>query len=66
MQKQAATIKDARTFLSTNAEGEGFRATAEEVYATRTKVEEMVQELLNDWQKGAHRYIPKVKEDYVI
>jgi hypothetical protein len=25
----------------------------------------MVQELLNDWQKGAHRYISEVKEDNV-
>ncbi len=32
----------------------------------RTTEEEMVQELLKDWQKGAHRYIPKVKEDNVI
>ncbi len=33
---------------------------------TRTKEEEMVQELLNSWQKGAHGYIPEVKEDNVI
>ncbi len=46
--------------------GGGFSATAEEIYATRTKEEEMVQELLKDWQKGAHGYIPKVKEDNVI
>jgi hypothetical protein len=65
-QIQAASIQDARTFPSATAEGEGFCATAEEVYATRTKEEEMVQELLNDWQKGAHEYIPEVKEDYVI
>ncbi len=26
----------------------------------------MVQELLKDWQKGAHGYIPEVKEDNVI
>jgi hypothetical protein len=43
-QIRAATIQDARTFLFTMAEGKGFRATAEEVYATRTKKEEMVQE----------------------
>jgi hypothetical protein len=47
-------------------EGEGFCATAEEVHATRTKEEEMVQELLSGWQKGAHGYIPEVKEDNVI
>jgi hypothetical protein len=66
VQIRAATIQDARTFLSTTVEGEGFRATAEEVYATRTKEEEMVQELLNDWHKGAHGSIPEVKEDNVI
>jgi hypothetical protein len=41
-QIQAATMHDARTFLSTSAEGEGFRATAEEVHGTMTKEEEMV------------------------
>ncbi len=39
---------------------------AEEVHATRTKEEEMVRELLNGWQKGAHGYIPKVKKDNII
>ncbi len=29
----------------------------------RTKEEEMMQELLKDWQKGSHGYIPEVKED---
>jgi hypothetical protein len=29
-------------------------------------LEEMVQELMNGWQKGAHGYIPEVKEDNVI
>jgi hypothetical protein len=68
MDKQiwAATMHDARTFLSTTAEGEGFCATAEEVHATRTKEKEMVWELLNGWQKGAHGYIPKVKDDNTI
>jgi hypothetical protein len=65
-QIQAATMQDARTFLSTTVEGEGIRATAEEVHATRTKEEEMMWELLNGWQKGAHGYIPEVKDDNVI
>jgi hypothetical protein len=46
-QIRASTMHNARTFLSTTAEGEGFRATTEEVHATRTKKEEMVWELLN-------------------
>jgi hypothetical protein len=65
-QIRAATMHDARPFLSTTAEGEGFCATAEEVHATRTKEEEMVRELLNGWQKGARRYIPELKDNNVI
>jgi hypothetical protein len=59
-------MHNARTFLSTSAKGEGFCATAEEVHATRTKEEEMVQELLNGRQKGAHGYILEVKDNNVI
>jgi hypothetical protein len=59
-------MQDARSFLSKTAEGEGFCATAEEVCATRTKEDEIVQELLKGWQKGAHRYIPEVKDNNVI
>jgi hypothetical protein len=65
-QIRAATMHNARTFLFTTAEGEGFCATAEEVHATRTKEEEMVRELLNGWQKGAHGYIPKVEDNNII
>jgi hypothetical protein len=65
-QIQAATMHDARTFLPTPAEGDGFCATAEEVHATRTKEEEMVWELLNGWQKGAHEYITEVKGNNII
>ncbi len=45
-----------------------MRATAEEVHvhATKTREEEMVWELLNGWQKGAHRYIPEVMDDNII
>jgi hypothetical protein len=65
-QIRAATMHNGRTFLSTTAEGEGFHATADEVHATRTKEEEMVQELLNGWQKGAQGYILEVKDDNII
>ncbi len=65
-QIQAATLHDARTFLSTTMEGGQFLAITEEVHATRTKEEEMVREHLNGWQKGAHGYIPEVKDNNVI
>ncbi len=66
MQIRAATTLDAMMSTSTTEEGEGFCTKAVEIYATRTKEEEMVQELLKDWQKGAHRYTLEVKEDDVI
>jgi hypothetical protein len=65
-QIRAATLLDARMSTKISAEGGGFCAKAVEICATRTKEEEMVQELLKDWQKGAHRYIPEGKEDNVI
>jgi hypothetical protein len=40
-------MQNVMTFLSTTTEGRGFCVTAAEVYATRAKEEEMVQELLN-------------------
>jgi hypothetical protein len=43
-----------------------FCMVAVEIYATRTNEVKMVQELLKDWQKGAHRYTPEVTEDDVI
>ncbi len=56
-----------KNLLVYNCRGGGFCATAEEVHATRTKEEEMVRELLNGWQKGAHYgYIPEVKEGNII
>jgi hypothetical protein len=65
-QKRSATILHTRTTTSKTTEGEGFCATVVEICATRTKEEEMVQELLKDWQKGAHGYTSEVKEDNVI
>jgi hypothetical protein len=55
-----------KNLLVYNCRGGGFCATAEEVHATRTKEEEMLRELLNGWQKGAHGYIPEVKDDDII
>jgi hypothetical protein len=42
VQIRATTIQDARTFSSTTMEREGFHATVEEIYVTRTKEEDMV------------------------
>ncbi len=53
-QIRAATILGMRETISTTAEGEGFHMAVEEIYAARTREEEMVQKLLKEWQKGAH------------
>ena len=45
---------------------EGFRESAERVYALCTTEEEMVQDLILQWQKGAHGYIPETKEDDIL
>jgi hypothetical protein len=47
-QIRAATILDARMSTSTTTEGERFCTRAVETCATRTKEEEIVQELLKD------------------
>ena len=47
-------------------ENEGFRESAERVHALRTTEEEMVQDLILQWQKGAHGYIPETKEDDIL
>jgi hypothetical protein len=65
-QIRVAKRMDARALMSTTAEVEQFCAMAVEIYATRTREEDMVQELLKDWQKRAHGYIPEVEEDNVI
>jgi hypothetical protein len=44
----AATTLDAKASMSTTTEGEGFCTMAVNFYATRTKEENMVQELLKD------------------
>jgi hypothetical protein len=65
-QIRAAAMHDVRTFSSTTAKGERFRATVEEVHATRRKEKEMVEDLLNGWQKVAHGYILEIKNNKII
>jgi hypothetical protein len=57
--------------MSTAMEEEGSRTVAEETYATRTREEEMVQELLKDWRKGRMgKYYPwkrrRMLSDWVV
>jgi hypothetical protein len=65
-QIRAAMRKEVIAVESWAVEGDGFRATAEEIHASRTREEEMVQELILQWQKGAHGYIPEIKENDIL
>ena len=47
-------------------ENEGFRESAEQIHALRTTEEEVVQDLILQWQKGAHGYIPETKDDNIL
>ncbi len=53
-QIRAATRKGVGDVDSRVTENEGFRESAERVHALRTTEEEMVQQLILQWQKGAH------------
>jgi len=65
-QIRAATRKGVTDVDSRVTENEGFRESAERVHAVRTTEEELVQELILQWQKGAHGYIPETKEDDIL
>ncbi len=65
-QIRAAARKGVGDVDSRMTETEGFRESAERVHALRTTEEEMVQDLILQWQKGAHGYIPETKEDDIL
>jgi hypothetical protein len=65
-QIRAAMRKEVTAVESQAAEGDGFRAMAEEIHASQTREEKMVQELILQWQKGAHGYIPEIKENNIL
>ncbi len=65
-QIRAATRKEVTALDLRAAKREGFRESAEAVHASRTREEEMVQELILQWQTGAHDYIPEIKEDNIL
>jgi len=62
-QIRAATRKGVGSWVT---EKEGFQESVEWVHALRTTEEEMVRELILQWQKGAHGYIPETKEDDIL
>jgi hypothetical protein len=43
-----------------------FTAAAERIYEARTQEEAMVQDLLEQWRKGGHGYVPDVKSDIIV
>ena len=65
-QIRAATRKGDGDSEWREMENEGFWESAERVHALRTTEEEMIQELILQWQKGAHGYISETKEDNIL
>jgi hypothetical protein len=63
VQIRAATRKGVGDVDSQVTEKEGFQESAEGVHALCTTEEEMVQELILQWQKGAHGCIPKTEQN---
>ena len=43
-----------------------FTAAAETIYEARTQEEAMVRDLLEQWRKGGHGYVPDVKGDNTV
>jgi hypothetical protein len=43
-----------------------FTAVAETIYEAQTQEEMMVQDLLEQWRKGRHGYVPDVKGDNIV
>jgi hypothetical protein len=47
-------------------EGSNMRADAKETHHGRTDEDNTIQELLNQWESGAHSYVPYTKNDNII
>jgi hypothetical protein len=43
-----------------------FAAVAERIYEAQTQEEAMVQDLLEQWRKGEHGYVPDLKGDDIV
>ena len=65
-QIRAATRKGVAEVDSRVTDNEGFWESAERVHAVRTTEEELVQELILQWQNEEHGYIPETKEDDIL
>ena len=47
-------------------EGSNIRADADEIHRGQTDEDNTIQELLNQWESGAHGYVPDMKENNII
>ena len=43
-----------------------FLAAAERIYEAQTQEEAMVRDLLEQWRKGGHGYVPDIKGDNIV
>ena len=49
-----------------SAEGSNLRADAEEIHHGWTDEDNTIQDLLNQWESGAHGYVPDMKDNNII
>ena len=48
------------------AEGSNMREDAEEIHYGRTDEDNTIQDMLNQWESGAHGYVPDMKDNNII
>jgi hypothetical protein len=65
-QIKAAVARESSKKASGADKTNPLQATAEMIYLARTKEEEIVKGILNQWGKGAHGFVPMVKEDDIV
>ena len=65
-QIRAAALSSGLDTHPNKADSVRFTAVAETIYEARTQEEAMVQDLLEQWRKGGHGYVPDVKGDSIV
>jgi hypothetical protein len=63
---QAASEHKEAATLTNGADDVRFTKMAKTIYEARTQEEAMVQELLEQWRKGGHGFVPDEKGDDII
>ncbi len=65
-QIRAAAVSSGSDTHPNKADSVWFMAVAEMIYEAWTQEEAMVRDLLEQWRKGGHGYVPDVKGDNIV